>query len=651
MSSHSTPSGHSHATAFGMAGVMIALGIVFGDIGTSPLYAYKAILGKNAITELLAYGGVSAVFWTLVFQTSIKYVLITLRADNNGEGGIFSLYTLIRRYKGWLLMPAIIGGSFLLADGIITPPISVASAMEGLVKIYPDFPVIPAVLGIIVFLFSIQQFGSAFIGKAFGPLMLVWFGMLAALGINSAIQTPEIFNALNPYWAYKMLVEQPQGFWLLGSVFLCTTGAEALYSDLGHCGRQNIQVSWWFVKASLVINYLGQGAWALRNIGKVTGEDSIFFALVPEWFYMPAIFIATLATIIASQALISGSFTLIAEAIRLNLWPKLQIKYPSSSRGQLYIPALNWMLMFGCIGVVLFFKKSEAMEAAYGMSVTITMLMTTILLTFYLYTKRVNTILLVLMAGIFLSIELSFLTANLTKFSHGGWVTFLIGLSLTCIMLIWYKAKKIKNSLTRYAEIKNYLPILKELSNDTTVPKFATNLIYLSSSNRKDHIEEKIMYSILQRQPKRADVYWFVHIEVVDDPYKMSYRVDVLEKEEVYRITFILGFRVPPRLNYLFRIVVEELVKNGEVNISSRYHSLMKQNIAGDFKFVVFDRFLSYDNELPFWNGLIMQSYFILKHMSTTEEKVYGLDYSSVLVEKVPLIVSPPKNIHLVKET
>lgn len=632
------------------AGFLVSIGIVFGDIGTSPLYTYTAIIGNQTITELIALGGVSAIFWTLFFQTTVKYVFITLRADNKGEGGIFSLYTLIRKYRRWLLFPAIAGGSFLLADSIITPPISVSSAIEGLKPKFPDIPVIPIVISIIVLLFMIQRKGTSFIGKLFGPVMMVWFTMIAILGIGELVGNFSVFKALNPYYAYQLLSEHPGGFWLLGGVFLCTTGAEALYSDLGHCGRKNIQISWLYVKICLVLCYFGQAAWLLQHVGTTLTDVSPFFGLVPHWFLIPAIVIATLATIIASQALISGSFTLVAEAIRLNLWPKLRVVFPSDIKGQLYIPSINWLLMFGCIAVVLFFKESKNMEAAFGLSVTLTMLMTTILLSFYLYTKKVNKISLFALLTIFLSIELTFLIANLKKFMHGGWVTLLLGILIFTIMYIWYRAGEIRKKLQAFTPLKPYIPILKELSEDEKVPKYATNLVYLTSSNNNQQIEERIIYSILHKQPKRADVYWFVHIDVVDEPYKMSYKTEVIAKDDVVWVTFKLGFRVAPRVNLLFRKVVEEMVKNKEVNIKSRYSSIDKHNIAGDFRFVVMQSFLSFENELSFSNDFILKAYFLLKRISLADEKEYGLDYSNVTIEKSPLILSSAKNIHLMRE-
>jgi KUP system potassium uptake protein len=641
---------HPHLHKLTFAGFLVSIGIVFGDIGTSPLYTYSAILHGEKVTADLALGGVSAIFWTLFFQTTLKYVLITLRADNKGEGGIFSLYTLIRRYKKWLLLPAIVGGSFLLADSIITPPMSVSSAVEGLKPIAPDLPIIPIILAIIVGLFLMQRAGTSIIGKVFGPIMMVWFTMIGVLGTAYILHDPTVLRAINPYYAYEMLVAHPGGFWLLGGVFLCTTGAEALYSDLGHCGRKNIQISWIYVKVCLVLCYFGQAAFLLKHEGEILTK-SPFYGLVPDWFLIPSVIIATVATVIASQALISGAFTLIAEAIRLNLWPKMRVVFPSEIRGQLYLPAVNWMLMFGCIGVVLFFKESKNMEAAFGLSVTLTMLMTTVLLSFYLYVKRVHPVAIFGLLAVFLLIEGSFLVANLVKFMEGGWVTMTIGLVLIVIMYTWHKATKIKDGLQQFVDIDPYLPVLKELSNDKEVPKYATNLVYLSSSDHCGRIEQQTIYSILNKQPKRADVYWFVNVQVVDEPYKMSYEVEVMAPEDVIWIKFKLGFRISPRINFFFRKVVEEMVSNGEVSINSRYSSLGKNNITGDFRFVVLQRFLSFENELSFVDNFVLRSYFLLKKLSLSDEKEYGLDYSNVSIEAAPLIISPPRKVTLTRES
>lgn len=634
------------------AGLLVAIGIVFGDIGTSPLYTYRAIIEDRTVSETLALGGASAIFWTLTFQTTLKYVLITLRADNNGEGGIFSLYALIRRYAKWLLFPAIAGGAFLIADSIITPPISVSSAIEGLLPLYPDLPTVPIVLAILFVLFVVQQVGTDILGKAFGPIMGIWFSMIGILGAVQVIQNPGVIRALNPYYAYDMIVNYPEGFWLLGGVFLCSTGAEALYSDMGHVGRRNVQVSWFFVKISLILCYLGQAAWLLNHIGRPLGAENSFFGIVPEWFLLPSIGIATLATIIASQALISGTFTLVSEAFRLTLLPKMRIIFPSDARGQVYIPAFNWLLMAGCFGVVLYFRESKNMEAAFGLSVNLTMIMTTVLLSMYLYSKKVNVFIIGGLLLIYLFIEGSFLVANLRKFTHGGWVSLLLGFIMITVMMVWYYGSRIKRRLTQFVSLRDHLPLLKQLSNDQTVPKYATNLVYLTSSPQPEQVEENIINSILEGEPKRADVYWLIHVELMDDPYTTEYSVDILEPEEVVRITFQLGFRVQPRINLLFRKVVEEMVRCGEVTLKPKYQPLTAQkNSIGDFRFIVINRFLSYENDLNATDTFVMNGYFALKNVSLADERAYGLDTQNVQTEKMPLIVRPAEYVRLRRST
>ncbi|MFN0049342.1 MAG: KUP/HAK/KT family potassium transporter [Cytophagales bacterium] len=623
-------------------GLLITLGIIYGDIGTSPLYVLKAIIGENPISEAFVYGGLSLIFWTLTMQTTIKYVTLTLRADNHGEGGIFSLFALVRRRLPWLFIPAMIGGAALLADGIITPPISVASAIEGLRIIYPEIPTVPIIIAILTVLFMFQRFGTNVVGKAFGPMMLVWFGMLAVLGVNQIIHNPEILKAVNPMYGYQLLTDTPNGFWVLGAVFLCTTGAEALYSDLGHCGRKNIRVSWTFVKTALLLNYFGQGAWLIKIQGS-TLLSNPFYSIMPDWFLLPGIIIATAAAIIASQALITGSFTLISEAIRLNFWPKVMLNYPTDSKGQLYVPSLNKLLWLGCIGVVLYFRESSNMEAAYGLAITVTMLMTTLLLAFYLYTRRFNLIFIIAFFVIYLGIEGAFLVANLTKFEHGGFVSLIIAGCIFLVMFDWFEAFKIKTRLTEYIKLdpEMHINMMRMLSEDTSVPKYATNLIFMTSAKTIDLIESKVIYSIFQKQPKRADVYWFLHVEITDEPYTLEYKVHTYVPSHVFKITFYLGFRVENKINLFFRKVVGDMVKDKEVDITSRYESLNKQNVIGDFRFVVLEKFLSRENDLPVYEQLVMDGYFLLKEAATSEEKYFGLDTSSVVVEKVPLLIRP----------
>lgn len=470
--------------------------------------------------------------------------------------------------------------------------------------------------------------------------------MISILGLNQIVDNVSVLKAVNPYYAIHLLTMYPGGFWILGAVFLCTTGAEALYSDLGHCGKKNVYATWGFVKLSLLINYFGQAAWLLKYEGQQL-FNSPFYSIMPEWFLIFGIIIATLAAIVASQALISGSFTLINEAMRLNFGPKLKIVYPTDLRGQVYIPTVNWMLCLGCIGIVLHFKESAGMEGAYGLSIIIAMLMTTILLSYYLYIKRYPLLLILLVFSLFMVIEVSFLIANMSKFTHGGYVTLLIALLLSSTMFVWYEARKIRNRFVIFVKVQNILNTLTSLSHDESIPKYATNLVYLTSANRSDEIESKVIYSLLQKFPKRADIYWFVHVDVLDEPYTMEYKVEELVNDKVIRIDFRLGFRIDPRINMMFRQVVEELVNNKEVDIISRYASLKEKNVIGDFRFVVIEKLLSYDNDLGFYDKFVLNVYDLLKIFSLPESKAFGLDTSFVTVETVPLVVKPTGKLKL----
>ncbi|MES2701765.1 MAG: KUP/HAK/KT family potassium transporter [Bacteroidota bacterium] len=641
------------------AGLLIALGIIYGDIGTSPLYVLNAIIKGKTISEDLITGVLSLIIWTLTLQTTIKYVILTLQADNKGEGGIFSLFALVRRRRKWLIIPAMIGGAALLADGMITPAISVTSAIEGLKQVpsmsdISQDTIVYIVVIILSALFFLQQFGTALIGKFFGPIMLLWFGMLATLGIFHMADSLAVFKAFNPYYGIKLLITYPSGFFILGGVFLCTTGAEALYSDLGHCGKWNIRYSWIFVKACLILNYLGQGAWILDHYnGKVITAEMIergfnpFYGVMPGWFLYIGIAVATIAAVIASQALISGSFTLIGEAMRLNLWPKFRIKYPTEARGQVYLPAINWILFIGCIGIVLHFEKASNMEAAYGLAITMCMIATSLLFANYLILRRRNPVFISIYLFVYLTIEVCFLLANADKFPHGGYVTLIIAGMLFFVMYNWRIARRIKKRYVEMVKLEHYVPKLKELSNDESVPKYATHLAYLTSANNPREIEHKILYSILYNKPKRADIYWFLHVETLDDPYTCEYTVDHIMDNDIVRVDFRLGFRVQPRINLLFKRVVEDLANSKEVDLSSRYHTFESSNMIGDFSFVVLQKFLSQDNELPFWEQLMMKIHFFVKDHSLSEEKAFGLDTSNVIVEKFPLVVSPVTNLNL----
>jgi KUP system potassium uptake protein len=636
---------HHHALSF--AGLLITVGIIFGDIGTSPLYVMNAISGGRELTEQLILGGLSCVFWTLTLQTTLKYVFIVLRADNKGEGGIFSLYALVRRQKKWLIIPAMIGGAALLADGIITPPITISSAIEGLRYINPNINPIPITIGIIIAIFTIQQFGTKSIGKLFGPVMLIWMLMIGTLGFLFFMKSPEIIKAVNPYYAYDLLVNYPKGFWLLGAVFLCTTGGEALYSDMGHCGKDNIRVSWTFVKCMLLLNYFGQGVYLLEHLGEeISGNP--FYLIVPESFKFISVLIATGAAVVASQAMISGSFTLVNEAIRLYLWPRVKVNFPSDIKGQLYVPSINWVMMVGCIAVVYLFKESKYMEAAYGLAIVLTMLSTTILLYFYFLKKQWNPILRYALIGLFVFVEVNFLIAQIEKFPAGGYITVTIGIVVMVIMLIIHRSKIIRNNIVDFVKIKSYLPILQKLSKDEQIPTYATHLVYLTSAERIDEVESKVFYSILEQQPKRAERYWFVHVITTDEPYTNEYKVTKHDEHDLIRIDFRLGFRIEPKLDIMFKQVVEELVLNKEIEIKSHFvNEYHYDDYIGDFKFIVIRKFLSNDNELRWLNKIILNAYFFLKRVSLSEKNEFGLDPSSYEEETFPYVLSKATPINM----
>ena len=628
--------------------LLITLGIIYGDIGTSPLYVMKAIFGDAPIETNLVLGAVSCVFWTLTVQSSIKYVWLTLQADNKGEGGIFSLYTLVKKLKKpWLIVPAIIGGSAMLADGFITPPISISSALEGLKIYYPELQTIPYVIGIILILFFFQSYGTKTIGKFFGPIMLLWFSMLAVTGLLQIIEIPHILKAVNPYYGYLLLSEHPEGFFVLGFVFLCTTGAEALYSDLGHCGIKNIRLTWLFVKLTLLLNYFGQGAFLLshQNLQLKTvnnGAEFIqnpFYLMMPEWFIPIAIAIATLAAVIAAQALITGSFTMINEAMRLNLWPKVLVKYPSVIKGQLYIPSTNWILCMGCILIVLYFKESSNMEAAYGLAIVMCMLATSILLTYYMILKRFHTLIILGFILIYSIVEISFFIANIEKFSHGGYVSLIIAACIGSVMSIWFVGKRIRRSYTEFVPMEKHISVIEDLSNDESIAQYANNLIYLTNAQNKNEIESKVIYSILYKRPKRANTYWMLHVNVMDEPYGMEYDIKKFS-EKIIRVDFYLGFRVAPKISSLFKKVVEDLSKTGEFNKLSTYHSLRKNQITADYKYVIIEKVVSYENDLPWYESFLLSCYSFIRKRSISEEKAFGLDNSSVKIEYYPLFLN-----------
>lgn len=624
--------------------MLVALGIVYGDIGTSPLYVMRSIVEANhgLVTQELVYGAVSLIFWTLTLQTTLKYVIFTLRADNHGEGGIFSLYTLVRKRAKWLIIPAVIGGAALLADGMITPPVTVTSAVEGLQTIIDlsQMQIVGIVLVILAGLFLFQQFGTKIIGNIFGPMMLLWFVMLAVLGGIQFFPHWQIIGAINPYYGINLLMTNPQSVYLLGAVFLCTTGAEALYSDLGHCGRRNIHYTWFFVKACLVMNYLGQAAWLMQFEGQtVTGNP--FFSIMPSWFLVIGVIIATCAAVIASQALISGSFTLVAEAIKLNIFPRLSVHYPNDMKGQIYVPAINYALWIGCSILVIYFQKSANMEAAYGLAITVTMLMTSILLYQFLRMSGQNRW---LAGGLFLlfgTIELSFLYVNLFKFLHGGYITVVIAGLIIAVMYIWMRGGQIKKRYQEYAPLANYKPQFASLTSDDELRRYATHVVYLSESEQAEQIETKIMYSIFNKRPKKASYYWFVHIRVTDEPYTSEYRVVTIVPNQIYRVEFILGFRVEQRVHVFLRQVIADMRANNEFNWHPKDYMLTHNNkqALGDFRFVILQEVLSNESALSVWEQRFFNWRLTIKQLTISPAKWFGIDTSNVEIEAVPIII------------
>ncbi len=642
---------HTGIKKISAAGLIVTLGIVYGDIGTSPLYVMNAII-KNGIVvnDWLIYGALSCIFWTLTLQTTFKYVIITLQADNHGEGGIFALFALVRRKTNLIAIITMLGGSALLADGVITPAITVTSAIEGLNILYNNIPVVPIVLTIFLLLFFFQQFGSGIIGSIFGPVMFVWFLLLAVLGINQLTHGIGVLGAMNPWYAYKFLSTYPEAVILLGAVFLATTGAEALYSDLGHCGIKNIRITWIFVKISLLLNYFGQGAWLLDHLAEAKNVN-IFYTIMPPWFLIPGIIIATAAAVIASQALISGSYTLISEAITLNIWPKIKVLYPTSIKGQVYIPFVNWLLWVACSFVVIHFTKSSNMEAAYGLSITITMIMTTLLLSVYLAKRKLNIFFRIFLLTLFLTIEGTFLYANLHKFMDGGWLTIMLASFFFIVMYGWYFGRKIKNKFITFTSLKKEVEVIHELSMDYNVPKIATNLVYITKANRVDQIESKIMYSIFNKHPKRANTYWFLHIDSLDTPDTFEYTVHHIVPGVVIKVEFHLGFKVERRINVYFKQVLEDLEKTHEISMVSHYKSLKRHSIPADFLYVNLDRVLVNDYKLPPLKRFTMGLHNFIRRLGINDVKAFGLDTSNVIEEKIPIVIGheEKKRIHRIE--
>ena len=634
---------NSNVSKMTFAGILISTGIVFGDIGTSPLYVFQAITGGGTnISEAFILGGLSCVIWTLLLIATFKYVYFALNADNKGEGGIFALFALLkeRRYR-WIIIPALIGCSTLIADGFITPAISISSAVEGLNNIYPNLKVIPIVVSIVVILFSVQQFGTNAIGKLFGPVMVIWFLFLGYLGAMQIIDNPTVLKALNPWWAFNLIVNVDGGFWVLGAVFLCTTGAEALYSDLGHCGKDNIRVSWAFVASLLVTNYMGQAALCLSPGFTLASGQTVFYSMVPESIMPFAIGIATVATVIASQALITGVFTLMNEAIKLKLWTNLKVKYPSDNKGQIYIPLINWFLMFGCLLVIFIFKKSSAMEHTYGLAITIDMVMTSILLGFLLLVKYPKRRMLYLSIFLlFILIEGVFLMSNLGKVVSGGWFTLVLAATFFSLLFLYNKARELRTSITEYESMKKVIPLLNAVKNDDKIPFDATNLVFPTRSNSPNKLDTTVFHSLFNKKPRKAGIVWFLHLDIQNEPWGVHYSVNEIIDKSCYYVSLQLGFKEEHHIEYMMRKIQRKMVEKNELSGESVFNAVRGHVEEVDYRFVVINSRVAIDNDLTPFQNICVKAYRFVKSTGLKPAEDFGLDKTNVTVDYVPISVT-----------
>lgn len=652
-----------------LAGLLVSIGIVYGDIGTSPLYVMKAIVNENggiaSVNREYIVGSISLILWTITLLTTVKYVLIALKATNHGEGGIFSLYALVRKKAKWLVLPALIGGAALLADGTLTPAVTVTTAIEGLknMRFGNDIPVpnqnsvLIITIIILLFLFSIQRMGTSIIGKTFGPIMLIWFTFLGLTGAMNLSHDLSLLEALNPVLAVKILFSPANkvGGLILGAVFLATTGAEALYSDVGHVGKGNIMASWPYVFICLALNYLGQGVWILENPNYHAGNTDFnpFFEALPSQWKFFAIILATLAAIIASQALITGSFTLVSEASGLKFLPRMKIIYPSTEQGQIFIPSINKMLCAATIGIVFLFKTSEHMEAAYGLAITVTMLMTTILLFEYLSLKKVNILLRLVFLFLFGAIESMFLISSLAKFLHGGYVTVIIAAFIGAIMYIWYFGNKVRDrreAKNAYVRLDEYTSMLSNLSHDDSVPLYATNLVYMAKVKYNKFIKRDILYSILDKRPKRAHAYWFVTVNVTNEPFTAEYAINTYGTKNVINVQLYLGFKQQQKVNVYLRQIVHELIKDGTIESQPQEYTTTPGRDVGDFKFVIVNDVISPQTQLNTYEKWLVESRVWLQNLSSNPAVWFGLEYADTVVERVPLILGS-QNIKSIQRT
>lgn len=663
----STVSKNKEKNGFKFGLFLVTIGIVYGDIGTSPLYVMKSIVEGNGgiaqVNEQFIIGALSLVIWTVTLLTTIKYVLIAMKADNHGEGGIFSLYSLVKNHGKWLILPAMLGGAALLADGVLTPAVTVTTAVEGLRSIEVmnrflgegQWRVVLITLAIIFLLFSVQHAGTSRIGRAFGPCMLLWFSFLGGTGLVLLMGHPAVMKAFNPIYAVQVLLSDANkaGFMILGSVFLATTGAEALYSDMGHVGRENIYFSWPFVKFCLVLSYLGQGAWIIENIDNSAlhgiQDMNPFFQMLPEMLRPVAVVLSAMAAIIASQALITGSYTLVSEAIHLDLLPHLEIRYPSDTKGQIYISTVNTILWIGCSFVVLYFRSGHKIESAYGLAITLTMLMTTTLIFEYLRQIKKKKILPWVVLIVFGLIETVFFISSLSKFLHGGYFTAILTLLILFIMVVWYRGTQLEHKFRTELLLSEHADTLCALSADESIPILSQNLVYLENSGKADNIDRDILYSILDKDPKRAKAYWILSVKVLDSPDEMNYELNTYGTDCIFRIRLNLGFKCDPRINVYLRQIVQDLQQSGELPEQDKKYSIYGRSTVGNFKFCVVHKSVPVKSELPAFDEFILRTKYAIRQIAGSRSKWYGLDNSSIINETVPILVpggSKGKRIH-----
>ena len=633
--------------------LLAALGMIYGDIGTSPLYVLKYIVnesgGGQAVSEALVLGALSLILWSLLLLATCKGVLLLLRADNRGEGGHFALYALVRDRASWLMLPAVLGGAALLADSVLTPALTLTAAAEGSRTLFGGASAVPGPRGIVAMvlfllsaLFLLQGYGSRRTGRFLGPVMLIWFLFIGGTGAAQLPGAGAVLRAFNPLLGVRFLLSSgnSMGFALLGLVFLSVTGTEILYANLDFGGRKAITRAWPIVLLCLMLSYLGQGAWLLKQMGSSAGAASAadpFFQMLPGVLKLPALLLALAAAWAASQTVVNGSFTLVSEAIRLNLLPPLEMRYPSESILQEYIPAVNFLMwLFSCAAVVLF-QSGQRMAAVYGLTIAVAMLTTSIMLFVYIRSKWPRDFLLRGLVAAFGIMELCFLIANLEKLLAGGVVTLLLTLLLLWAMLAWNRGQEIEGRFSSRLPLRDYLPQLKELRSDREYRKLADNLVYIDPGNDAETVDQAILYSILDRGPKRAQAYWFVTVNTASEPYRQSYRVENFGTDCVLRVQLDLGFKCSQPLTRYLRAAFLDMEKQGIVSISRREHFLSEENALGTFHYCILRRRASGAEDFTMAEIWALRMRNFLQGAAGIREEWYTDENTEVEVEWIPL--------------